>query len=100
MSAQIEAGKFVQEADFADWNAQDRGRFADVRDLSTDLRPRIDELSDQLLKQLAELPHNADEGPAKVGVERRAETLLVGEGIDDTVRSAAIRPLFHGKRFE
>jgi chorismate mutase len=96
MSAQIEAGKLVQEADFADWNAKNREKFEDVRDLGTDLRPRIDELSDQLLKQLAELPH-VDEGPARAYAEQRAEALLVGDGIDDAVRSAAIRPLFHGE---
>lgn len=98
MSAQIEGGKLVQQADFADWQTQDRGTFEDVRDLSTDLRPRIDELSDRLLKQLAELPRTLGKDSSGSHVEQRAAVLLVGDGIDDAVRAAAIRPLFHGKR--
>ncbi|HET6881972.1 MAG TPA: gamma subclass chorismate mutase AroQ [Pirellulales bacterium] len=94
MEAQIEAGKLVQEADFAAWQKEEMGKFPDARDLKTELRPVIDDVSDQLLSQLAKLPTPGSEA-AKSKIEDQADAVLHGDGIDDAVRAAALRPLLH-----
>jgi chorismate mutase len=95
MTAQIEAGKLVQESDFATWEEQGQDKFSEVRDLSTELRPLIDELSDRMLAQLAKSVAVIDE-PVRPKIEQRANVILRGEGIDEAVRAAAIQPLLRG----
>jgi chorismate mutase-like protein len=51
--AQIEAAKVIQRDLFARWEASGRGKFADVPDLGTVIRPRLDALTVQLLRTLA-----------------------------------------------
>jgi chorismate mutase len=88
--AQIEAGKLVQQADWRQWEVEEREVFADAPDLQTELRPKIDRLSEQLLAAYAEfLPKLAEPG-AQERFERRAERILVGEGIDEKVRTRAL----------
>jgi chorismate mutase len=93
MTAQIEAGKLVQKADFTAWKANGQGKFSEVRDLKTDLRPRIDELSDRLFRQLAKFPPMVAGDRGKARLAQRAGGLLRGDGIGDDVRKAALRPL-------
>lgn len=50
---QFAAAKLVQRAHFEDWTQQGQGRFADVPDLATMQRPRIDAATDALLDALA-----------------------------------------------
>jgi chorismate mutase-like protein len=50
---QIEAAKEVQYCLFAQWTAQRRGSFADVPDLRSAIRPKLDRLTGELLKDLA-----------------------------------------------
>jgi chorismate mutase len=92
IAAQMEAGKLLQEADFAGWTADSQGKFSDVRDLNSELRPLIDELSERLLAQLAKLA-TFGRLQVKLDVKQRADDVLRGDGIDDVVRRAAIRPL-------
>jgi len=92
--AQIEAAKMVQRADLARWEATHRAPAVEAPDLAGVLRPRIDALNRDLLAALSETkPRLLTDGDAPARLRRRADQLLVGEGIDAAVRSAAIRPL-------
>lgn len=51
--AQIEGAKQVQRAHFVRWQQSGAGKFADVPDLVTVIRPRLDALTPQLLRELA-----------------------------------------------
>ena len=52
--AQIEASKTAQNALFRGWDASRHGQFPDAPDLATVTRPKLDRLTDQLLRALAE----------------------------------------------
>lgn len=51
--AQIEAAKVIQREQFTRWEQAGAGRFADAPDLATVIRPRLDALTPQLLRELA-----------------------------------------------
>ncbi|MFC5475610.1 gamma subclass chorismate mutase AroQ [Paraherbaspirillum soli] len=51
--AQIEAAKVIQREHFARWEKAGMGSFADVPDLGAEIRPRLDALTSQLLRELA-----------------------------------------------
>ncbi|MCX7165182.1 MAG: gamma subclass chorismate mutase AroQ [Rhodocyclales bacterium] len=51
--AQIEAAKVIQREHFARWELAGAGRFADAPDLATVIRPHLDALTPQLLRELA-----------------------------------------------
>lgn len=51
--AQIDGAKQVQRAHFARWTQSGAGTFTDVPDLVTVIRPRLDALTPQLLRELA-----------------------------------------------
>jgi chorismate mutase len=94
--AQIEAAKLVQRADFRRWEAGHRGPDAEAPDLAGVLRPRIDALNRDLLDALVQaMPRLQADGGAAARIRGRADELLVGDGIDDTVRAAAVRPLIN-----
>ncbi len=91
-TAQLEAAKQVQEADVQRWRAEGRGPFAGAPDLG-DLRRRIDRLNLDLIAALADgRPLLRDEA-ARKAVPGWAREVIVGEGIDDGVRAAAVAPL-------
>ena len=92
-SAQMEAAKQLQQADFDQWQAAQHGPFADVPDLATELRPRIDALSDDLLTALATVRPFLDDAATRNLVQQRAAVILTGDGITDGIRAAAIEPL-------
>ena len=52
--AQIEASKTAQNELFQRWDAFRHGQFPDAPDLATVTRPKLDKLTDQLLRALAE----------------------------------------------
>jgi chorismate mutase-like protein len=52
-AAQIEASKVVQRELFSTWQAAGQGKFAQVVDLGTQIRPRLDQLNPSLLDALA-----------------------------------------------
>jgi chorismate mutase len=89
-AAQIEAAKLIQRADFARWESDRRDPEGKPPDLAGVLRPRIDALNRELLAALAEV--RLGRGTA-ARIRARAEAILVGGGIDATVRDTAIRPL-------
>jgi chorismate mutase len=90
---QIEAAKIVQRADLSRWEAAQRGPEGEPPDLAGVLRPRIDGLNRDLLNALAEAKARLLDSDASARLRNRADQLLVGEGIDTTVRATAIGPL-------
>jgi chorismate mutase len=91
--AQVEAAKRIQEGDFKRWEAEKRGPFRDAPDLALSLRPRIDELSADLLAALAELRRRFGKEEAARRIKASAQSILVGDGITGAVRDTAIAPL-------
>jgi chorismate mutase len=51
--AQIEAAKMVQRERFVQWRQSQTGPFSDTPDLAGTIRPRLDALTPQLLRELA-----------------------------------------------
>jgi chorismate mutase len=51
---QMEAAKEVQYCLFAHWTAQHQGAFKEVQDLRAGIRPRLDQLTAELLQELAQ----------------------------------------------
>ena len=51
--AQIEAAKVIQREHFERWQRQGAQKLADAQDLATVIRPRLDALTPQLLRELA-----------------------------------------------
>ena len=95
-AAQIEAAKLLQRADFARWESGQGVPSGEAPDLSGVLRPRIDALNRDLLDALAGLNRRPPKGPRSASVARlkaRAGELVTGDGIDDRVRAASLRPL-------
>jgi chorismate mutase len=94
-TAQIEAARKVQEADFARWRAEGQKPFADAPDLAV-LRQRIDGLNRELLQAVAQARPQLDEVETRDRVRAWAGAILTGEGITDAVRAAAVEPLLRG----
>ena len=90
--AQIEASKMVQQADFDDWKTRGLGPFTEVIDLK-DLRVKIDALNSQLIDALLEATPFLREASGLAVILKRADEILKGEGINNQVRSVAIKPL-------
>ncbi|WP_349306715.1 gamma subclass chorismate mutase AroQ [Chitinivorax sp. B] len=51
--AQIEAAKVIQRKLIDDWRQSQPGRFEDIPDLKTEIRPRLDDLTAKLIQALA-----------------------------------------------
>jgi chorismate mutase len=90
--AQVEAAKLVQRADFGRWDADRRGPEGEAPDLAGVLRPRIDRLNRDLLAALAEAKPRLLADGARIRLRNQADQILIGAGIDATVRAAAIAP--------
>lgn len=91
-AAQIAAARLVQEADHARWRAEERGAFADAPDLTV-LRMRIDEINRHLLDALTEARPLLGDASTCEPLRRWSGEILIGEGIAEDVRAAAIAPL-------
>jgi chorismate mutase len=90
-TAQMEAARLVQQADFDRWTASNQKRFVDGPDLA-ELRQRIDELNRELINGLAELRPYLSEPAVQQALPERAEVLLSGSDLAG-VRETAIAPL-------
>jgi len=85
---QFEAAKLVQLNHLDRWHKQHM-QTEEAIELDR-VREQIDRLNDEMLAALALLrPVQRDRN----GIERRAQELIVGDGIDDEVRSVATAPL-------
>jgi chorismate mutase len=97
-AAQIEAAKIIQRADFGRWEADHQGPEGKAPDLAGVLRPRIDALNRELLAALTKAKSHLLDRNGPERLRERANVILVGEGVDATVRTAAIGPLLSGTR--
>lgn len=98
--AQFEAAKLLQQNLFATWEKTNPNPFAKVPDLAKELRPQIDQISNELLEAIHQLqPYLQDKGIQQQLVQQ-ASNILTGEGIDQRVRAAALRGLQEkGRKF-
>lgn len=87
--AQIKAGKLVQQADFDAWRAAGQGPFADVADLATVQRPRIDKVSGELLTALAAAQPSLDRRNVQEWLRNRVDR-WEESGLGANVRAAAV----------
>lgn len=92
-TAQMTAAKAIQQADFDRWQAANQGEFADAPDLVTELRPRITQISDDLLDALSAVESQRDEAAFRRQVASRAAQIVVGESVTESIRATAIGPL-------
>ncbi len=97
MTAQITAGKLMQQQDMDAWQTQPPPQDEPLPDLATELRPKIDQVNADLLDALARLaPHLNDEQ-----VQRQLQGSVTeawsGTGFSDDIRAAALEPLLTGR---
>jgi chorismate mutase-like protein len=90
-SAQMEAARLVQQADFDRWKANKQRPFADAKSLAV-LRQRIDQLNSELINALAEVRPWLWGQTVQQALPQRAEEILTGNGLAG-VRETAIAPL-------
>lgn len=90
---QIDAGKLIQIADFQNWHREGIQSFDNVPDLNLTLRPLLDKLSPELLSALAALDPVRDCLTVQELIQSRAQIILRGDGIDQTVRRVVLAPL-------
>jgi chorismate mutase-like protein len=89
-TAQIEAARLVQQADFDRWKANKQKPFADTRSLAV-LRRRIDQLNRELLDALGEIHPRLTGRTVQQALPQRAEEILTEDVAG--VRETAIAPL-------
>lgn len=94
---QIFAGKTAQINDFQKWQRDKVQSFDNVPDLNNTLRPLLDKLTPELLSALAPLSPALNCPALQQLIQLRAQVVLRGEGIDNTVRRVAIAPLIELK---
>ncbi|MEN9704667.1 MAG: hypothetical protein RLZZ393_546 [Pseudomonadota bacterium] len=85
-AAQIEAAKVLERELFVGWQANRQENFAEVKDLSAEIRPRLDALSPQLLAALAAVDGKLD---------RRAFGPLRATAVSAAAVQTALEPLLH-----
>ncbi|MEH1771103.1 MAG: gamma subclass chorismate mutase AroQ [Nostoc sp.] len=94
---QIFAGKLIQISNFQSWQKQGIEFFDNVPDLNRTLRPSLDKLSPEILSALATLSPVLNCPILQQIIQSRAQIILRGDAIDDTVRRIAIAPLIELK---
>lgn len=89
--AQFAAARAYQEERMRKWNAPDRSMsFLRVPDLQSDIRPRIDQLSNDLLAALARIQPHLNKGDVQKALRDRALQVLASELISDIIRAKAL----------
>lgn len=92
--AQIEAAKLMQREYFRRWGAGEPFPEAEIPDLKTEIRGRIDALNRDLIEALpGALARLSDGGDPARSLEPPAKRLLTAEGIDRETRETALKPL-------
>ncbi len=90
--AQIRAAKGVQRGCFQRWELFPPDKNEPVVELQTDLRPRIERVTFEILKALGELEKHRDSSELVKTLRSRSSTLLGSDSITDEVRQAALSP--------
>lgn len=91
--AQIDASKRIQKALFSHWRQIQSGQFDNVPDLSTVTRPKLDTLTIQLIKALADARPQLQNPACKSKIGQLAGVKLKGPGYDAATIAAATAPL-------
>lgn len=94
---QLFAGKLIQVNEFQTWQRQGIQSFEHVPDLNQTLRPSLDRLSPEILAALAPLSPVLSCSTVQQLIQSRAQMILRGNGINNTVRRMAIAPLIEHK---
>ena len=93
--AQIEAAKIIQRQHFEQWHRLGAGTFPDALNLATVIRPRLDALTPQLLRELA-LAWPALADPKQRGRISEAMRAMTTSTISNEAATAAAAPLIDG----
>ena len=94
---QLFAGKLLQVNDFQTWQRENIQVFDNVPNLNQTLRPSLDRLTPEILSALAPLSPALSCPTLQQLIQSRAQIILHGDAIDDTVRRIAIAPLIELK---
>ena len=89
--AQIEASKTVQRALYRRWQAEDAGHFDDAPDLAQTIRPRLDRLTTQLLRAMADNQAVLHDGDRKTDVAVAMQALQA-RALDRAAAEQALAP--------
>ncbi|MEI6463871.1 MAG: gamma subclass chorismate mutase AroQ [Verrucomicrobiota bacterium] len=91
--AQIEAAKVIQRDLFARWEASGQGKFTDVPDLATVIRPRLDALTLQLLRALAATWPALSDPAQQARLTAALQQLRTAPGANNAAVEMALAPL-------
>jgi len=91
-TAQFDAAKQIQQS-FFDTFQKDKVELKNVPDLQKDLRPKLDQVSQDLLATFAQLQPHLSNPAVQQRLRDRASALLAGDGITEAVRNRALEPL-------
>lgn len=91
--AQIEAAKVIQRDLFARWVASGQGKFTDVPDLATVIRPRLDALTLQLLRALAATWPALSDPAQQARLTAALQQLRTAPGANNAAVEMALAPL-------
>jgi len=90
--AQFEAGKMEQRRLHQEWQAQNQGLFDPAPDLATEVRPVLDSLTPQLLKELKKL--NVSSGYCRsIETLRKDARKIIDPGFSNEIVNVAIGPI-------
>lgn len=92
--AQFDASKRIQKDDFAIWTQSNTGRFEIVLNLKTELRPYIDQLTQDLIDALTLVYPDLQASNVQSAILTHPLSTRDTDGIDDHVWQIAILPLF------
>ncbi len=90
--AQFDAGKIIQRDLHAQWRQQQHARFVHPPELARDIRPKLDQLTPQLLDALAQVRPLLVQGNAYAWLQQRSQTLLAVD-FNSAVRVTALAGL-------
>lgn len=90
---QFEASKVVQHRLHEQWRQTEQPPFEAPPDLAEDIRPRLDQLTPQLMASLRDFQRVAESEGVRQYLENNAET-LVNDGVGGVAREEALRPLY------
>lgn len=91
--AQIDAAKMLQQARIDGWTAEKHGKFVDVPDLATGIRPRLDELTPRLIAALRAVAPELDKPEAGERLARAVADYAARQPQDAAVFRRALAPL-------
>ncbi len=94
--AQIAAARRVQQDCFERWQFSGPDDGDPVLDLQTALRPRIEQVTTELIEILVRLEPHRRSAPFREVFPARADSLINGEDLSDEVRQLAISPWSEG----